>query len=327
MIEIIKLDKSKLIKVKGLLSTFKYKTYQYLANEISNEKVDNYLFNQIIASLSNELSVSYVAIRDDEIVGLGTLEQLPWDSDIFKIKMARISNLIADKTSLESESVEKSLLKVLFQECNRRDIKHLSCKVNTNNISTIHVLEKSGFKLMDTLLNYVFDFRKYSVKDFTFPFIIRPAEKNDVNYVVDVARKSFSNHFGRFQADKKLNKMANQLYAKWAENAFHGYGDIILVAELDKKIVGYSVWKLNKLSEKTLGIGIGDYSICGVHPDAHGKGIFKALTNEGMKLLSGKVDIIEGPTHINNYPVQRGYETLSWKIVNAIHTFHKYLRH
>jgi hypothetical protein len=44
-----------------------------------------------------------------------------------------------------------------------------------------------------------------------------------------------------------------------------------------------------------------------------------------MKLLSGMVTCIEGPTHINNYPVQRGYDKLNWKIADARHSFHKWL--
>ena len=45
-----------------------------------------------------------------------------------------------------------------------------------------------------------------------------------------------------------------------------------------------------------------------MHPDYFGRGLFSSLTYEGMRRLPelGRVDRIEGPTHVNNYPVQRG---------------------
>jgi len=42
-------------------------------------------------------------------------------------------------------------------------------------------------------------------------------------------------------------------------------------------------------------------------------------------LLDGIADCIEGPTHVNNYPVQRGYTKLLWRICDAHHSFHKWL--
>lgn len=323
---IMVLNKSHLEGVQKLMSSTNFKPYRHLLREIPIEKVNNYLNKQILETLSDKLSTFYVALRKGKVVGLGILEELEWDSNIFGIRMARIKNLTADDTSLETERVKNSLLRFLSRECANRGIKHLSCKVNTDDFTSIHALEKNGFSLMDTLLDYIFDFRKYPIKVFNPPCIIRPFREKDINSIVEVARKAFSNYFGRFHVDKRLRKRAVELYAKWAENACQGYGDIVFVAELNKRIVGYSVWKIPNLSEKLLGIRIGSYSIGAIHPDAYGRGIFKALTLAGMKWLEGKVDIIEGPAHVNNYPVQRGYATLMWKIVDARHTFHKWIR-
>lgn len=319
-------NKSHLEGVRKLMLNTDFKSYRYFMRDIPIEKINNYLNKQISEALSGKLGTFYVALRKSKVVGLGILEELEWDSNIFEIKMARINNLTADDTSLEAERVKDSLLRFLSRESADRGIKHLSCKVNTDDFTSIHALERNRFNLMDTVLDYTFDFRKYPIKDFNPPCVIRSFKEKDINSIVEVAREAFSNHFGRFHSDKRLRKRAVELYAKWAENACQGYGDIVFVAELNKRIIGYSVWRIPNLSEKLLGIRIGSYNIGVVRPDAHGKGIFKALTLAGMKWFEGKVDIIEGPTHVNNYPVQRGYATLMWKIVDARHTFHKWIR-
>ncbi len=323
MNSIIKVNKSYLEKVNKLVSGSNFKPYRYLMREIPIERLNNYVNKRISDTFSSKLSTYYGYLQNGELLGTGLLEMLKWDSDIFEIKMARVRNLIENDNSI---GLKNKLLKFIIQECKDKGINHLSCKVYSDDITSIHTLERNGFRLMDTLLDYVFDFRKYSIQEFNPPCIIRPFNEKDIESIVELARKTFSSHFGRFNVDRKLRGKADKLYSEWAKNSCEGYGDIVFVAELNKKVVGYSVWKTVNWSKKLLGINIGSYSIAAVHPDAYGKGIFKALTLAGMKWLKGKVDIVEGPTHINNYPVQRGYTTLTWKIVDARHTFHKWIK-
>ncbi len=322
-LKIVSLEKYHFEGVKRLISNSNFQPYRYLIREISIKKVNDFLYNQIIETLTTKFITPYVVLLKDEVLGVGILEELKWDSEIFRIKMAKIRNIIADDNSLEKEFVIRNLIEFFSRECAFRGIKHLSCKINTDDSISISELENNGFMLKDTLLDYAFDFRKNSINNVISSCTIRPLKEGEIESVVEVARNSFSKHFGRFNADKSLGKRSIELYTKWAENACRGYSDVVFVAELNKNIVGYSAWKSANKTEKHLGVGIGSYSIGAVHPNAYGMGIFKALTREGMKWLKGKVDIVHGPTHINNYPVHRGYATLNWKIVNATHTFHK----
>lgn len=327
MTDIVALNEAHLEGVKRLVIGTSFKPYRYLLRDMPTKKLDVYLYKQILGAISDKLSTPYVAIEKGKVVGLGILEEAEWDSDIFGIRMAKLKNLIANGSSLKAGMVKNSLATFLCHQCADRGIEHLSCKVNTDDFTSIHALERNGFKLMDTLLDYGFDFRKYPIKDFQPQCIIRPFRSGEEKKIAEVARQAFREHFGRFHADRWLSrKRAVELYAKWAENNCRGYADMVFVAEADKRIVGYSAWKMGDLPRDLLGTRIGSYIICGIHPDSHGMGIFKALTLAGMKWLEGKVDIIEGPTHINNYPVQRGYATLMWKILDARHTFHKSIR-
>ena len=324
MVDVALLNESHLEQVRRLVSGTSFKPHRYLLREMPAEKLDDYFYKQIVETLTDKSSSPYVALGEGKVVGLGILEELGWDSDIFGIRMAKIKNLIANDSHRKAEMVKNTLVSFLCGQCVNRGIEHVSCKVNTDDLTSIYALERNGFRLMDTLLDYGFDFRRYPITVLARECIIRPFRKGEEREIVQVAREAFRNHFGRFHADKRFPREgAIGLYAKWAENACRGYADIVFVAELDKRIVGYSVWKTQNLPKELLGIAIGSYSICGIHPDAHGQGIFRALTLAGMKWFEGKADIIEGPTHINNYPVQRGYAALMWQILDARHTFHR----
>jgi hypothetical protein len=50
------------------------------------------------------------------------------------------------------------------------------------------------------------------------------------------------------------------------------------------------------------------------------------LTLEGMRLLAGHARRIEGPTHATNFPVQRAYVALGWRVADARHGFHRWSR-
>lgn len=326
MNDISVIQKANLDEVLKLLSKSHFQPYRYLLGKTTARQLRNFLSTEIMNLFSNELHTCCVILKKGSVLGIGFLEELPWDSEIFNLKMARIKYLLSDDQIPLSVMVKDKIVTFLVNVCLNKKIKHVSCKVNTDDITSIHVLENNGFRLMDTLLDYTFEYNRSPISDIKQSHIIRSFKKEDINGIIEVARTAFGTHFGRFNVDNELKKNASKFYVKWAESSCRSDSDTIFVAELNKKIVGYSIWKENILSKEILDIDVGAYSIGAVHPIAYGKGIFKALTYTGMKRLKGKVDIIVGPTHINNYPVQRGYASLHWKIVNARHTFHRYFK-
>ena len=45
-----------------------------------------------------------------------------------------------------------------------------------------------------------------------------------------------------------------------------------------------------------------------------------------MGSLHGIADLIEGPTHVNNYGVQMGYLKMGWRVCSdARHSFHNWM--
>jgi hypothetical protein len=156
---------------------------------------------------------------------------------------------------------------------------------------------------------------------------VRLAEDRDRDALIEVTVKAFRAHFGRYHADERISpQQAIAVYEEWIRSSCSGYADWIVLAEMNQQIAGFSIWKKPSPLEQALSVTVGHYSIAATHPAFAGRGLFGILTYAGMQLLDGLCHCIEGPTHINNYPVQRGYTKLSWRIADARHSFHKWLK-
>jgi len=225
------------------------------------------------------------------------------------------------------------LVKCLVSSASEKASRSLiTAKCWSSETKVIHALEGNGFLLMDTLVDVFYVKNKSSRSDsFAIPmpdgFCIRNARIDDENGLRDLAKESFCNHFGRFHADPNIaTSTATSVYQEWISSCIHGWADLIFVAEdtNTKRLAGFSAWKTPSSEELSHGINLGHCSILAVSSAFAGRGLFKHLTQTGMDALED-CSAIEGPTHINNIRVLRGYTSLGWKIADSRHAFHAWI--
>lgn|GEM_PF-858739 len=331
--KIITLDlwQDKQVKIKQFLRGLDYGPVRYLNKNKTG--IGAYWINDIEYIL--ESNKGYVACveTDNKLVGLAIYTDLPWESKILQKKMGAIKYLAVNNRNDTAMEITQKLLQKVTDMSKSLNIDFLMCKTHTNNVVLIHTLEKMGFLYMDTQLDYVYDFESprfdsihspVRKKGFSIRLSVDPQESEEL---AEISHAAFSNHFGRFNSDPMIpDEQGAIIYGEWLKSSCSGWADWVLVAEKNGRIAGYSVWKKPSLREQKHGISLGHYSIGAIHPDFHGQKLFSVLTYEGMKLLQNHCQYIEGPTHINNYPVQRGYTNLGWKICDGRHSFHKWLK-
>jgi len=323
-------SKSKLSEIKSILATSSYRPFRYAANGVERE-MDQFWFNRIAESLNSDSSNLMEVNSSVGLDGFIVINDLPWDSNIFKTRMASISEFALDSNCSRKEIVAENLMEKAIIFAKKGGYQFLLCKVYTDDLVAIHALERAGFLLVDTLLDYQVDFRKTPFikipeQNPAEDTIIRFARLEDEKELLELAKAAFTNHFGRYHSDPRIPRnLATQVYLEWMHSCLHGYADYFVLAEIEGKIAGLTIWKKTSNTEKTLPVRINHYSIGAIHPEFFGRKLFSLLTYEGMKLLNQESDIIEGPTHINNYAVQRGYAHLGWQIGDARHSFHKWL--
>jgi ribosomal protein S18 acetylase RimI-like enzyme len=297
----------------------------------SREQIESRWMNEIAELLSNERAAGLVAEIGETTSGFAIWTPLPWESallgkSMWAIKHVAVASRVSDRNSIAAELVAEVVYRAGAQ-----DAAFLLCKTTPADTAIIHALESNGFFLMDTLLNFIFDFRAGSQKQDASHapegFVLRLATSSDIEALVETARASFAEHFGRFHADPRIGRgAATRIYEEWIRSCANGWADWIVVAMRSDRIAGYSAWKKPAALDQRHGIRLGHFSIGAVHPDFFGRGLFTALTREGMEQLRSSTDWIEAPTHIDNHAVQRGFLRLGWRIVGTQHSFHKWLK-
>jgi ribosomal protein S18 acetylase RimI-like enzyme len=295
------------------------------------KNVISYIYKEINRTIESKENISFIAKDGDNIIGLITFGDLPWDSKLFGQKMGSIRHLIVNPEYKDKIKVADSLISDVVQSAKGKKYEFILRKINTDDITSLHAMETNKFRLVDTLLDYVYDPYKKPFTNLTQPVLtagasLRLATIEDEAELILIAQQAFKNHFGRYHSDENIPKdKANKVYEEWISSSLKGYADFIIIMEIEGRIAAYSIWRNPTDEELKDKLPVGHYSLGAVHPDYFGMGLFYAITHEGMRRLVTKVKCIEGPTHVNNYPVQRGYAKLGWQIYDAHHSFHLWL--
>ena len=315
--------------LRPLLEGSSYKPLRYL-KDVPPQHICDWWQEEVDAVLGGPGGVAFVAEVDGQPAGFCVLGDLPWESGILGKRMAAIKHMAAISVKEDAATLQ-ALVGRALQHSRDSGYDFLLCKTYTDESAKVHALEREGFLLVDTLLDFVVDLRLFPHAFQPVPVIpedaeLRIAVKADRAGLVEVSRKAFAAHFGRFHSDSRLGpEWGRTIYERWIESCLDGWADWIVVAEVAGRIAGYSAWKLPSEREARHHLGLGHYSIGTIHPDFYGRGLFSALTQKGAALLDGLVTRIEGPTHVNNFPVHRGYHKLGWRIEDAHHSFHRWL--
>jgi len=251
---------------------------------------------------TDDLSIT----RDSEVIAQVRTDK--FNSNIFKIKMG---NIIVIKEEIDLHSIEEAALEKKFN--------HLSVKISTDNKKLLHMFEENGYKVMDTLVTYRFDFGKKNLIDMTHNCTLRDAVDYDLENLKEFAGNSFK--IDRFHSDTTLdNSDADKYYSQWIENSYNGYADKVIVADIDGEAVGFTTCKLpNKTDHEQIGRMV----LSAVSEKSRGKGVYTSMIHEGILWFKNKTRIVEVGTQINNYPVQKTWINLGMFLTDSSYILHK----
>jgi dTDP-4-amino-4,6-dideoxy-D-galactose acyltransferase len=327
---IARLDLAALDNLKEALPRFTHKPLAHLSY-LEPDQVEAYWLDEIARDLADESSTAFTSRISQRIDGLALYGDSPWDTEVVGRRVAVIKHLTEADGARDSDVLD-NLLGEVIRHAASRGTECLICKVQTLHFSAIHALERQGFFLVDTLLDFLFDFSRTPLGSISLPkrldgLRVRPAQPQDLREILAFNERAFARHFGRYHADPKLPPgTGTKVYDQWVRSSFGGWADWILVAEVDDRITGYAMWKKASALEAKHSLDIAHHSLAGIHPDFFGRGLYTALTLEGMRMTQSFAKHLDGPVHVGNYPVHRALQKLGWKIAGARHSFHKWLK-
>ncbi len=296
----------------------------------SNQRLA-YWIDEISQGLAKESSIGFQSVASGETNGFIVYNDSAWDSNITGRHVGTVEQFAARGDGPQAVAILHELIEKLTRSLADRGTQCLVCKVHSNERAAIHTLEQSGFLLMDTLLDFVFDFSRTPIEKIRFPerdgqLKIRRAKVADLPPLMAINEKVFAHYFGRFHADPQMPPgTPTRIYEEWVRSAFAGWADWILVAELDAQIAGYGIWRKALEIEKRHSLSVAHYDLAAIDPEFLGRGLWTALMLDGVSIARDSAQYLIGPVHLSNQPVQRILQKFGWNTAGGRHSFHKWL--
>lgn len=291
-----------------------------------------YWLDEISQSLANEAAIAFGSIIEGRLGAFIVYNDSPWDSRVTGCQIGTVTQLAVARDEPAGTAILCELLDQLTRSLVKRGMQCVVCKGRPGELAAIHALEQRGFLLMDTLVELVFDFSHASLKEDRSiedkRLTIRWANAADLSEVMAINEHAFGErYFGRYHADPQMPPgVAIKVYTEWLRSAFAGWADVIRIAEINGKIVGYGFWRKPLQIEMKHSLNVAHYDMGAVAPGLTGRRAWTPLIADGMEIIRDFAQYALGLVHISNYPVQRSLIKLGWKIAGAKHSFHKWLQ-
>ena len=261
-----------------------------------------------------------------KIIGITIFEKLLWDTEHFGINIGRISKIVAWEGEYRKALVVKDeMLKFIGNKCVKDEIACVYCREDINDFSSIHSLESNGFRLIDVLTTFRFDFTRNKAfqkssnekPSLSQGITVRAWKEEDLDKLANIAGTSYI--YDRFHSDLMFPKdKSDMLHRKWVVNCCNGLTDEVLVAASDNKPFGFITCREKGAK--------GVIDLVGVAKDMQKKGIGAMLVNAALEWFKDRVDVVEVGTQNRNIPAMKLYTNARFMPVSSKLTFHRWFR-
>jgi dTDP-4-amino-4,6-dideoxy-D-galactose acyltransferase len=257
---------------------------------------------------------AWVVVQQNHVRGFACLRKLPWDSEQLCMSAARIDYLVATGSYCEQRASKEMLLEELLVEAQDLGVWHLSVRVNSSDLSTLHVLEEAGFITVDGILTFALELKDHSCPERLHDFGIRLAISDDAPQAAALARTAYV--YDRFHSDPFIDReRADELHANWLRNSCAGTAaDAVLIAEDQSGLLGFVTCNLSGGDDKNC-VRTGTIALVASAESARGHGVAYELTMAALEWFRGKdCQIVEVGTQLSNIPASRLYQKCGFRL-------------
>ena len=305
--------------VEALIPGFPFKPYRYYRVYSRRAQIE-IMKAEIQPALAAAPSLTLHASNGDASAVV-VARALPWDSSFFRVNMARFDYIMTSPDA--PEAVVEAALDAALRACDEAAIPHLTARVDVEDIPTVDLLQRRGFRLMDALVTYRMRPKKEHPLDVREVGVIRDFEPRDADEVLDITQESFRGYVGRFQHDPHVPAdRAAAFYLEWAQQCIAGkMADKRLVAvNTAGTVIGYLFFRRREPASTVGRVPILGGGIGACRRDA--PGAYASLIREATLWSHDQGGIGEYQTQNYNFPVIRVYEAAGAHYVRAEYTLH-----
>lgn len=295
---------------------------------LTDQQLKEYYLSKLKKLVTGSHSGVLAALSGNEIKGFLSYNRNDFDSEIFGFDCYRLSDIVIMESKTDNiHTIVNEIVNALefrLKEDTRKFHLQLSLKNSIPFMDRIfNTFCSNSYYYLHTLITFCFysTMTLPSKKTINSELIIRQVEEKDIDSVANLAKSSFK--LSRFHFDPYLDdSKGDELIGQSAINSIkHGFVDIMFVAEIDNKVVGYYSGKKYYIDEFERMIGEG--VIGAVDRNYRGKGIFSALDIYLLDWFSNHVEFTELGTYLGNFPVHKTFTNKSLPLVRSAHQFSK----
>ncbi|MFC1976439.1 GNAT family N-acetyltransferase [Chloroflexota bacterium] len=241
------------------------------------------------------------------------VEQLAWDSNFFGFSIGRIAATKLDEASITT----------LLEQARAQKLECLYFEADPNDSTTISVVERYGFHLVDVriVLEHPFDNRPAPVPRYPVPpeLFIGPFRPGEMSRLQDISTQI--GLMSRFDFDEKFGStQSERLYRLWIKNSCEGFADVVLVARWQQ--MGEAIG----LITSTLGDDVAHIQLAGVHVDHRQRNVGTGLVQMALDWAKAQhAQAMQVVTQARNVPAQRLYQQMGFFTKSMTLFYHKWL--
>jgi hypothetical protein len=252
-------------------------------------------------------------------VAVGRL--LAWDTGFFGIPMGRIEYVLATSGAAAELAIGQ-----MNDALRARGVRHVSARVDIEDLTAMAALESCGYRLMDALVTYTTRPHKEPPNPVREVGVIREFRSADGPELVRIAEDAYRGFRGRFHLDPHVpDERCDAFYAEWARQCIaHTMADTILVsAGPSGQLLGFLAFRKREPVSTIGGVAVYGGGLGACRRDT--PGAYAGLIRAGTVWAHDRDGVAECQTQNYNFPTIRIYEAVGAHYVRADYTLHCWL--
>ena len=238
-----------------------------------------------------------------------------WESHALGIYAGSVGPVVV-AAGPDAADVRARLLAGALAELSRRGVRHVTMRLDTNELELLHLCEVEGFITLDTVLHLYRDLAAAPPQ--AAAVACRPHIPSDVARLRDIARGAY--RFDRLHADPVIDPhRADAAYAEWITNSCNGLDDVVLVAEERGEPVGFMTVRTQPLARRLLQLEVAKIWLVGIAASARGRGVGQALLESVAAWCQARgIRDLEIGTQLRNTAALKLYGRAGFVAANAV---------
>jgi hypothetical protein len=313
------LGPSDIAQIESIVHAYPFKPYRHY-RVLSRKAQTAVMMAEISATLNHSDGVVWQTPPEDA-PGIVVARALAWDSAFFGVPMGRIEYVFAP-----SNRVARAAIAAGVEALRSRGVRHVSARVDVEDIPLMAALEAEGFRLMDALVTYTTRPRKEPPNPVREVGTIRELRAEDGPELLRIADESYRGFRGRFHLDPHLPKDRSEaFYAEWARQCIaHRMADTVLVSEGSQgQLLGFLAFRQREPVSSVGGVPVYGGGLGACRADT--PGAYAGLIRAGTLWAHERNGVAECQTQNYNFPTIRIYEAVGAHYVRAEYTLHRWI--